>query len=297
MRILVAEDDPFLRRMLEVLLPKWGYQPTLVEDGEKALKILQTDDAPKLAILDWLMPGMDGIQVCRSLRSSPNRRYTYLLMLTSMADKERLIEAMDAGTDDYISKPFDERELQCRLRAGRRIIELEEALRVQADRDPLTGMFNRRAILEALEHEASRSRREGKNLAVLMLDVDHFKQVNDKYGHLTGDQVLREVSRRMRHSLRDYETVGRYGGEEFLAIVCNADENVAHLVAERIRVAVSATQVITDRGSFQVTISIGAACAKGARTNSSSMISRADVALYQAKSQGRNRSLFGGWVE
>ncbi len=300
-RLLVAEDDRASLLLLSRLLEGWGYQVFPVTDGLKALEALQVPDAPRLAILDWMMPGMTGPAVCRELRQLRHEPYTYVLLLTSRSERQDVIEGMDSGADDYVTKPFDSKELQVRLRAGRRILELQaelvaarEALRDQATRDPLTRLWNRYAIFEALERELARAGRETAPLAVLMADLDHFKRVNDHYGHLTGDAVLREAARRMSGCLRSYDYVGRYGGEEFLIVLPGSTAEIAAQLAERIRWAVARRPIPVGETQIEATLSDGVSAATGIETRSEDLIRKADRALYRAKHLGRNRV---EWVE
>jgi PleD family two-component response regulator len=226
LQVLVAEDNPVFQSMLCGILERWGYAAVSVRDGETAWDILQSEHAPRLAILDWMMPGIDGVEVCRRVRTAGKEPYTYIVLLTARTESRDLVEAMDAGADDYLTKPFRNHELRVRLRAGRRILDLQEellrareALRLQATHDALTGLMNRSAILERLRNELSRSSRDRQPLAVLLADLDRFKLVNDKCGHLAGDAVLRESALRMKSALRRYDAVGRYGGEEFLLVL------------------------------------------------------------------------------
>src|SRR5215469_15485212 len=194
MKILAAEDNPISQSMLRSMLTKWGYEVVTAGDGNEAWKILQSPQAPQLAILDWMMPGQDGVEVCRRLRATNQEPYTYILLLTARSDSQDLVEAIDAGADDYLTKPFNSSELRARLRAGRRIVELQEqlleaqaALRERATHDALTGLYNRAAVLELLHQELARATREAQPFAILMVDLDHFKEVNDFHGHLIGD--------------------------------------------------------------------------------------------------------------
>jgi PleD family two-component response regulator len=205
MKVLIAEDDAISRRMLEAFRVKWGYEVVVAKEGEEGWGILQGKDAPRLAILDWMMPGKDGIDICRSLRQRKGRPYTYILLLTARGHKEDIVEGLEAGADDYITKPFDPFELRARLRAGGRILELQEqlfqareALRNQASRDPLTDLWNHGTILNILRKELTRASRTQSPFAVAMADLDRFKAINDAYGHQAGDAVLRETSRRLR---------------------------------------------------------------------------------------------------
>ncbi len=204
MRVLIADDSGTSRMLLRSALQRWGYQVVLAEDGAAALDILSQPDAPPMAILDWMMPEMTGPQICRRVRETHREPYTYILLLTSKNTKNEIVEGFDAGADDYIVKPFDEHELYARLRAGKRIIDLQmdllqarEELRERANRDLLTLLPNRSAIATTLEHEFARSRREGRSIGIILLDIDKFKKINDTYGHFAGDTVLRETAQRL----------------------------------------------------------------------------------------------------
>ncbi len=301
MQVLIADDDTVSRRMLENMLKSWDYEVLSARDGEAAWEILQQPDAPRLAILDWMMPGMTGPAVCRELRQARTEPYTYVLLLTARTNKEDVIEGMDSGADDYVTKPFDAQELKVRLRAGRRILDLQaqlvaarEALREQATRDPLTCVWNRYAVLDTLNRETSRAAREGTPLAVIMADLDHFKQINDSFGHLTGDTVLREAARRMQMCVRSYDHVGRYGGEEFLIVLPGSTAVNAVDLAQRLRWALSGEPVAAWSLDIQVTASFGVtALEHGQQASPEALIRVADAALYRAKEQGRNRVEWG----
>src|SRR5215471_2739684 len=187
MRILAAEDNPVFQSMLRNLLRKWGYEAVIAQNGTDAWQILASDRAPRMAVLDWMMPGMDGVQICRKVRSANREPYIYIVLLTARTDAEDLVEGMEAGADDYLTKPFNAQELRVRIRAGHRILDLQDALRRQATHDGLTGLLNRNSILARLSEEVARHERESKPLSVLMIDIDRFKSVNDTYGHLAGD--------------------------------------------------------------------------------------------------------------
>jgi diguanylate cyclase (GGDEF)-like protein len=297
MRILIADDDAICRRLLASKLAEWGYEVAAVSSGEEAWQVLQAEGAPTFAILDWMMPGLSGPEVCSRVRARGVQRYTYLLLLTGRDSKEDLIAGLEAGADDYITKPFDTCELRARLRTARRILELQEQLlktqqelEIQATHDPLTQVWNRRGILEHLAREASRAAREGKSLAVILVDLDHFKTVNDTRGHVTGDHVLQEVARRLNTTLRVYDALGRYGGEEFLAVLTEEKTGAAEIVAERLRLAVAGTPIPVGRGEVRVTVSLGLASGTGAALRDpQALVQAADIALYRAKHEGRNR--------
>lgn len=295
-KILIAEDDPVSSRVLEVFLRKWGYEVVAVSDGSDALAILEADGAPRLAILDWMMPGMEGIEVCRSVRQRSGRAYVYLLLLTARGQKQNLLDGLNAGADDYLSKPFDAEELRARLHAAERILTMQDeliaardALHEQATHDALTGLLNRGASVQLLMRELARGAREQRSVAIALTDIDHFKRVNDSYGHLAGDAVLQEIAVRMTNCVRSYDTVARYGGEEFLILVPSANEDAAFRQAERMRCAIEASPVHTCAGDIPVTASFGvASCDARGSVDITSLLRLADAALYRAKSLGRN---------
>jgi two-component system cell cycle response regulator len=295
MKVLVAEDDGIQRLLLEKALTEWGFEALPAGDGDAAWKLLQGEQAPDLVLLDWMMPGLDGVEVCKQLRQSGRGRYTYVLVLSARAGHADMLAALEAGADDYLIKPFDPAELKARLNTGRRILHLQneliaarEAMRRQATRDSLTGTWNHAAILEVLEHELGRSRREGKPVAVILTDLDHFKNVNDTFGHLTGDAVLCEFTARTTAALRPYDLVGRYGGEEFLVVLPNCDEAAVAAVSERLRRRV-AEQPFTHGGrEVTVTASVGAAVSRNGQGDAAALVQAADQALYRAKAAGRN---------
>ena len=297
MKILIADDSIVSRHLLEATLRKWGYDVVVACDGSEALEFLEREDAPSLAILDWMMPGLTGPEVCRRIRDRRSEPYTYTLLLTSKSQKEDLIEGMEAGADDYITKPFDQHELQVRLRAGKRLVDLQaelldarEALREQATRDGLTNLWNRRQILEILERELARSEREGCPVGIIIVDLDHFKNVNDTHGHLAGDAVLCEAARRMQNGIRQYDSIGRYGGEEFLILLPGCDETNSFSQADRLRRLIAEREMEVNDTMLALTASFGVTSAlPGQSWTSESLIRRADEALYMAKKSGRNR--------
>ena len=297
MKLLLAEDDCVSRRLLEANLTNWGYDVVATCDGLEAWQALQARDAPRLAILDWMMPGMDGIEVCRKLRSEGEGHYTYIILLTALDRDQDLLTGMDAGADDYITKPFKSNELKVRLHAGRRIVELQneflatrETLREKATRDSLTGFWNHGEILRILAHELDRAKREGHAVAMILIDLDHFKTINDSYGHLTGDAVLRMAATRMHAAIRCYDALGRYGGEEFLIVLPGCDINCATASAERLRLCIGKDAMDTAEGMIPVTVSLGVAASDiEMRRDANSMFKAADLALYRAKKKGRNR--------
>jgi two-component system cell cycle response regulator len=294
-KVLVADDDRVSRHILEKALKPWGYEVITVSDGKAAWEALQEEEGPRLAILDWMMPGLDGPDICRLVRQyvSP---YPYLLLLTARDRREDLVAALEAGADDFLVKPFEHLELRARLRTGLRILELQdsliaarEALRHQATHDALTGLLNRGAVLESLTREIDRAQREGRDLALLLADLDHFKTVNDTFGHDGGDEVLRQAAARFTETLRPYDLVARYGGEEFLIVAPGCPRDQALALAERIRRRMADERmVLADGRTLRLTTSIGVVVAAAGEA-SGLVVRRADDALYRAKDLGRDR--------
>ncbi len=296
MRILVVDDDPLTLEVLSARLEGWGHQVVTSQDSEAAWARLEGGASPHMAILDWMLPVMSGLDLCRKVRERSGP-YMYILLLTGRTGREDVLEGFEAGADDYLTKPIDWGELEARLRAGERIVNLQnelidarEALRTQAMQDPMTKVLNHGAIMEALDREVDRAHRENHPLALILCDLDRFKRVNDRYGHVVGDKVLREVTRRLRNCLRSYDALGRYGGEEFLMVLPNIDHDNAAKLAERIRVAVSTEPFRVDSLEIQVSLSQGLITwTVPTGIPAERLIQAADRALYAAKDAGRNR--------
>jgi two-component system cell cycle response regulator len=294
-KVLIADDDAVSRRLLQVALSKAGYEPTTAVDGLQALLALEQPDAPRLLVLDWMMPRMDGLEVCRAVRQRTANPYVYIILLTANDKTEEVVQGLEAGADDYLRKPFNAQELEARLRTGRRILQLQdqvifasEILRAQATHDSLTGLWNRGAILDMLQNELARSQRSRQSMAVIMADLDHFKNVNDTYGHLVGDRVLRDSALSMQTAIRSYDSIGRYGGEEFLIVAPGCELAEAGQIAERLREAVANKTTKLDSGvALEITTSLGVAATNG-NLNSEELLRAADDALYEAKRRGRN---------
>jgi diguanylate cyclase (GGDEF)-like protein len=296
MKILLSAGE----RLLSGTLSRWGYEVVVASDGAEALNLLRGEDAPKLAILDWEMDAMRGPEVCKSLRQNQIEPYVYLIFLTEKSQKDDLLEAFEFGADDYLVKPFDGYELRAKLIVAKRILELQdrlvsmrENLRAQATHDFLTGLWNRQASLEALAYEISRAHREKKPTGLIMADLDYFKQINDTYGHPAGDTVLKAVGAMLQGAMRSYDTVGRYGGEEFVIVApgCNAVTIMNR--AEELRARVSREEIQTSEGIIHVTMSIGALSISGtSKMDAESALKAVDDALYRAKHGGRNRCEF-----
>ncbi len=302
MRVLLAEDSRVIRKMLAAKLVTWGYQVVEAEDGLEAWSILQSPDSPHLVLLDWMMPGMDGIDVCQKMRASREGPYRYIIMLTGKGESKDIVAGLNAGADDYLTKPVAQEELRVRLRAGKRILGLQEELlivqeqlRYQATHDGLTRLYNRSAILEVCQREFARVSREKRPVSLVLADIDHFKRINDTFGHGAGDIVLKEVSSLLRQSIRVYDSLGRYGGEEFLFVLPGCGPDEARIQTERVRRLLAETRITVGETTLTVTMSLGIASYWGdGPANLETVIEAADEALYRAKDSGRNRIVVAG---
>jgi two-component system cell cycle response regulator len=296
MKVLIADDDGMSRRLIEKTLEHEGYEVIAVDNGRLALQQLFLPDGPRLALIDWMMPELDGPGVCMEIRKQHERPYVHIVLLTSRGSKQDVVAGLQAGADDYLTKPWDPGELTARLRVGQRILQLEdrlvearETMRFKATHDPLTSLFNRGVILDLLARELSRTRREQGCTIVMLGDLDHFKDVNDSYGHAVGDEVLREIARRLLDSVRSYDFVGRYGGEEFLVVLNNCDSAHAIARAEEVRMGIANYQVQTMRGPLHITMSLGVLASRNwDRRVVEEILVETDLALYKAKADGRN---------
>lgn len=294
--ILVAEDSAIYRQLITTHLKDWGFHFTCAKDGKEAWKLLMKQDAPRLALLDWVLPEIDGVEICRRLRSrSSDGPYTYTILLTAKNRKHEMLEAMDAGADDFLAKPFDPLELKAGLLVGQRIVELQQklvsanaALQFAASHDFLTGAWNRSEILAFMQRELARARRDATSVGIVLVDVDHFKKVNDEFGHETGDCVLKEITKRFSSSLREYDGIGRYGGEEFLLVIPGCDLATSVRRANQIRELISSRPIPTPAGATTASVSMGVTVAESS-TNAELLLRNADAALYRAKRNGRNR--------
>ena len=297
MKVLVADDSEMTRMILQGRLKQWGYETVNASDGQEAWDILRNKNRPRIALLDWMMPEMTGIELCELIRKHIKEPYIYIILLTAKKGKEDLVQAMNAGADDFISKPFDPNILKVRLRAGVRITNLQdelisarEELRIQATHDSLTQLFNRSAMMNMIVREISRSQRDNSSIGLLMVDLDHFKSINDTYGHLVGDEILRKLSSRMKQCTRRYDTIGRYGGEEFIVLLPHCGRQEVFTVAERLRESVCNKSFKTSEGPLNISISLGSTWVKPSEQDCSEvdLIRVADKALYKAKDKGRN---------
>ena len=296
MRVLVVDDDPLTLHMVVYRLRQWGHDVISANDGTAAWEFIEASPTPNVAIMDWMMPGISGLELCQRIRARAGVPYLYIILLTGRNHPEDLIAGLDAGADDYLTKPFHLGELDARLRAGKRIVDLQnelistrETLRVQAMQDPLTQILNHGAILDALLREVDRAHRQRQPVSVILGDLDAFKAVNDTYGHIVGDQILIEVAERMRSCLRSYDSIGRYGGEEFLMVLPNSDAEQALSLAERIRLAVCNMPFHYKNIELSVTLSQGVTTwTEPYPFPLERLIQTADGALYLVKNAGRN---------
>ena len=290
MKILLVEDSYLERTKLGCFLTDWGLEHVAVGSGTEALKQIESAEPPDLVLLDWLLPGLDGIDVLRRIRKLSQGNYIYAVMLTAKAHKQDRIKAMEAGADDYLAKPVDPAELRSRIMVGKRILELQQSLRFAATHDFLTTLLNRSEIIAALEREVSRGARDDKPASIILADIDHFKHVNDTLGHAAGDEVLKEVARRLKADLRPYDVVGRYGGEEFLLILPGCNLANGSRRADDIRKLVAAKSISAPAGEISVTISLGVTSTGHSRyCTPAEFLQEADSSLYAAKKSGRNR--------
>ncbi len=298
MKVLIAEDDMTSRMILESILKKWGLIPVITSNGNQAWEIMKNKDAPKLAILDWQMPGMTGVEVCQKIRALNVSNPPYLIVLTSKDEKKDIVKALDAGANDFISKPYDNDELHARINVGRRMAHLQselddayKALKYEAMHDPLTGIFNRRAIMKLLKKEMARANREKTTIYIGLCDLDYFKKVNDTYGHQVGDEVLIAFTRLAMEKLRSSDHVGRYGGEEFLIVAPGSKASKPESMFERICEHIRNNKIITEANDISITVSIGVAKYSGVETFDT-FLAASDTALYQAKKSGRDQVVF-----
>ena len=292
MRVLIAEDDLTSRLLLKKVLEKWGYEVVVTTNGAEAWGAAPNDDSPRLVVLDWMMPEMDGVEVCRRVRALDTHQPPYIILLTALGEQDHVIAGLGAGADDYVGKPYDPAELRARVEVGRRLVELNAELiaaqlrfEEQAHTDALTGLLNRGAIVERLEIEFERADREGGEIGIGMADIDHFKRVNDTHGHAAGDAVLRELAGRMESALRPYDSLGRFGGEEFLILVPGAPATRSSPRSLSACAPRSRRRLWRSRARWS-SASAWAASREGEAVDA--LIARADEALYAAKARGRD---------
>ena len=293
-KVLIAEDNAVSAKILQKNINDWGYEVILAKDGKEAWSNLQNERI-KLAVLDWMMPEINGIQLCQKIRENDHQGkeqdYTYIILLSAKDEQKDLIKGLSAGADDYITKPFNHLELKARLKTGKRLIDLQRQLQEQASRDSLTELWNRKRMFRILDKEINRAQRDNLPVAVIMMDIDRFKSINDTHGHHFGDLVLKEVTKVLRKSVRNYDEICRYGGDELLVILPNCNSAKTESIAERLRQNVCQHRIKSDKVSFNATISLGGASTESysSEVTSDALIIAADEALLEAKNKGRNR--------
>jgi two-component system, cell cycle response regulator len=295
-KVLVADDSPIYRKLVEHTLSEKQYALLFAKSGREAIDLF-SEHRPSLVITDWMMPDLSGIELCQHIRNHSRQTYTYLIILTGITEKNKLVKGLAAGADDYLTKPFHSDELLARVGVGRRIVELHRQLEAKnllleelALTDPLTGLPNRRAIEDWATRQLSGAARYGFSFLVVLADLDHFKTVNDTHGHNAGDTVLKKFSEILKANSRRSDICGRVGGEEFLFILTHTTQENARVVIERIRAELEATKFDFDGNSLTVTASFGLAGFEGTQAvDFNRLVSQADAALYAAKRTGRNR--------
>jgi two-component system, cell cycle response regulator len=293
--VLVVDDDRVIRTILTDMLEPAGFRVRHAADGAEALRTMR-HDCPYLVITDWLMSPLNGIDLCRLLRSEKLPHYVYAVLLTARSQADDIITGLNAGADDFLTKPVHQGELFARLQTGLRVLELEHRLNELARRDPLTGVLNRRTFYEVLEREWNRCVRYQRPLSCVMVDVDFFKKINDTYGHLVGDHVLKFLAQSLEGQSRCPDYLCRWGGEEFCILLPETDEEGACVWAERCRSAIAEAEFSSDRHSVAMTASFGVAEQQHEMRKPDELLARADQALYAAKKAGRHRVVSFGSI-
>ena len=297
MKVLLVDDDPVSRLLLVPLLDKWGCEVEVAQDGASAWAALQAPECPRLVLMDWMMPGFSGVEVCRKLRARHTEPYIYVMLLTVRNDPQDVIEGLESGADDYLAKPCNPAQLRARIRIGERILQMQsdliqarELVKFKSTHDLLTGAWSRGSTLDMLERELSRAGREHRPLGLILIDFDRFKNINDTRGQLAGDIVLREATLRILSSIRIYDIVGRFGGEEFLILLPGCDTAAVANKAERICAIISGLPIQTATGPVWLTASLGAFSTSPSESPMPESALRAvNAALSRAKERGRNR--------
>jgi diguanylate cyclase (GGDEF)-like protein len=302
MRVLVADDDRMTTTILATALKRWGASVTIAHDGLAAWEALQSANAPSIAVVDWMMPGLDGTELCRLARQDAKLASLYMILLTGRDTRTDLVAGLDSGADDYMVKPIDTEELRARLQVGVRVARLqgrlaERVTELQSARDHLarlvstdvlTELFSRRYWFDLAATEFSRSRRYDRTFGLLVIDLDFFKQVNDTFGHDSGDLLLRRFAEMLRLECRQSDIIGRLGGEEFAMLVPETSLCDAQLIAQRIVHACRTLSLRTTAGEVTCTCSVGVSALRADDVQLDSVLRRADAALYEAKRRGRD---------
>ena len=306
MRALIADDDQIITTILSSVLSRTGMQVEVAHDGDVAWQALNSMQPPGLAILDWMMPNLDGLELCRRIRSTPRLAATYVILVTAREGRDDLVSGLDAGADDYMVKPFNMGELQARINAGVRVAKLQQDLAqkvkdlrstrdhlaVLASTDVLTGAYTRRWWFDLAEKEFSRGRRYARTFSLLMADLDWFKQVNDTFGHETGDRMLNQFGEMLRNTCRRSDIIGRIGGEEFAVLVPETSAEAAQHLATRLTENCRSILIPAEAGDARCSCSLGVTEVRPDDERLDAVMMRADQALYAAKRAGRNQWTF-----
>ena len=296
MKVLVADDSPTTRFALRKNLLDWGYEVVEACDGEEAWSALRGEDPPRIAVLDWMMPDLDGVDIAKRLNDQDGGPFVYTILLTSRTDKQDMVFALENGAHNFQSKPIAPEELRSHVNVGRRLVEADDKLKEYAAEmerlattDSLTGILSRRHFLELGEREWERARRYKRQTSLLLMDIDHFKTVNDTYGHAAGDTTLQALAEVCLSTLRTNDLFGRLGGEEFAVLLPETPRQTAGEAAERLRQAIGTLVIPSEDHEIRITVSIGAAPLLPEDESIDQALRRADAALYEAKEAGRNR--------
>ena len=288
LKVLLVDDDPAMLRLLAKWLEAEGYQVLRAGDGRMAAELIEAE-RPRLLVTDWEMPNLNGLELCRWVRSQNFGHYIYTVFLTVRSDSTDMLKGLEAGADDFLKKPVDRNELLARIRAGSRVMELEQRLRLLANTDALTGLPTRRVLFDDVQREWGRAERYHNPLSCVMIDIDFFKRINDIHGHQAGDEVLRAVGHELRAGVRTSDYVGRYGGEEFCVFLPEADEEQALQWAERMRRRIAELPLCLGDARLDITASFGVAQRLADTATPEVLVDMADQALVVAKRSGRDR--------
>ena len=287
-KILIVDDDADIIEVVKVRLISEGYNVLVASNGKEALHMLE-EETPDLIILDVMMPDMDGFETCKRIKSRKDKGYLPIIMLTVSDTPDEKVKGLDLGASDYITKPYEADEFMARIRAGLRAKREYDRILQMAEKDSLTGLYNRRSLDVRLSEEFSRAQRYTREFSIIMLDIDHFKAVNDTYGHQMGDVVLKQVADLIEKSLRKSDVPYRYGGEEFVILATETGIAGAKMCAERIRMSCHENSFGEEKQPVSIAMSGGISCyPQSSVENAEELLRKADSAMYEAKAAGGN---------